>query len=40
MKFLLKFFFSNADLSGLLSKWTVELGQSNIKLVLRAIIKG
>ena len=40
IEFLLKNIFSNADLSEQLSKWVVVLGQSDIKFLPRAAIKG
>ena len=39
-KFLLENILSKADLSDRLSKWAIELGQSDIKFFPRAIIKG
>ena len=39
-KFSLKNILSRADLSSQLSKWAIELGQSDIKFQLRVAIKG
>ena len=40
MEFSLKNILSKADLSSQLSKWTIELRQSDIKFLLRETIKG